>query len=78
MPLDSLRVPLVPSKEPELVENARPRSTPGMITDVKRPWPLQNNKIDWATLAGWKNKIYIFLLMLLLLLQYIKIDFLLI
>lgn len=47
-PRDMRRCPnKLPSFEPpELVEYARPRSMPGIQTDVKRPWPLQNNKID--------------------------------
>ena len=39
IPRESLRDPLEPSSdpEPELVENARLRSTPGMTTDVSNP-----------------------------------------
>lgn len=58
IPRDKRRWPnMVPSLEPpELVENARPRSIPGMQTDVNRPCPLQNNKIECATFAGcWRN-----------------------
>lgn len=48
MPRDRRRGPRgQPSFDPpELVEKARPRSMPGIQTDVKRPWPLQNSKID--------------------------------
>lgn len=54
MPRDS-RFANCPSVEPpELVEYARPRSTPGIATDVSKPCPLQNNKIDWATFDGYK------------------------
>jgi hypothetical protein len=54
MPRDNRRPP-APSFEPlEPEEKARERSTPGMATDVKRPWPLQNSRIDWATFAGYK------------------------
>lgn len=54
MPRERRRCPkMLPSLEPpELVENARPRSMPGMQTDVNMPCPLQNSKIEWATLAG--------------------------
>lgn len=37
---------------PELVEYALERSTPGITTDVSKPWPLQNNKIACATFDG--------------------------
>lgn len=40
---------------PELVENARLRSTPGIATDVSRPCPLQNNNTDWATFDGYSR-----------------------
>lgn len=46
IPRDS-RFANCPSDDPpELVEYARPRSTPGIATDVSKPCPLQNNKID--------------------------------
>lgn len=37
---------------PELAENVRLRSTPGIATEVSSPCPLQKSKIDWATFAG--------------------------
>lgn len=49
-PRDNLRGS--PFDPPLDVENARPRSTPGITTDVKRPCPLQKSKIAWATLPG--------------------------
>lgn len=61
MPRDRRRAPkaaLPPSFEPpELVEYARPRSMPGIQTDVNKPCPLQNNKIDCATFDGCRLQI---------------------
>lgn len=49
--------PSPPVDPPELVENALLRSTPGITTDVSCPCPLQNSRIDWATLAGYREQI---------------------